>query len=43
MTAYFDNEKAKKRLGYKVEVSMKEAVDRTCKVRCWLGEKEELC
>ena len=34
MTAYFNNDKAKKRLGYKIDVSMKEAVERTCEVCC---------
>lgn len=32
MTAYFSNEKAKKRLGYEVEVPMTEAIERSVKV-----------
>jgi hypothetical protein len=32
ITAYLYNEKAKKMFGYKVEVSIKEGVERTCKV-----------
>jgi hypothetical protein len=37
MTVYFNNGKANKRLGYKVEVSMKEVVYRSCKVCCCVG------
>ncbi|KAE9374009.1 NAD(P)-binding protein [Stipitochalara longipes BDJ] len=34
MTAYFNNKKAETRLGYKVKVSLKEGIEKTCKVCC---------